>query len=265
MGLNVKRIFKGIRNVSRFPEVIRCARHTKDWPAISAAYLGFRSLSYPREWRTPDGDVMTLRDFHNLTTAWIIFNRLEYHVDPSCRSIIDAGANVGTFTLYAARRAPDSKILAVEPFPETRAQCVEHIEKNGLADRVVIRPWALGKADGRGFMNEDDGTPSSSRGVIETNSATGRVVETVSLETLLERENLKHVDLLKIDIEGSEHDVFLSASDETLRKIDRIAMEYHPNASKSILFDRLIRGGFRVDKDVSDHPDGGVAHFSRVK
>lgn len=252
-----------LRNVGRLPEVWRCLRQSDDGPALIAAYLGLRALPYPYEFRTPFGDAMTLTTPHDLVTAWVLFYRREYQVDPSCRIVVDAGANIGTFSLLAARVAPESRILALEPFPDTRRRLEAHIARNGLGDRVRCLPWALGKSDGTRRM-DDSAVPDQSRGLFGEGTADqGVAVEAVRLETFWEREGLDRVDLLKMDIEGSEHEVIHSTPPEVLRRARAIALEYHNNAPKAPLFARLREAGFRLVRDVPDPhgPDGGVAHF----
>jgi FkbM family methyltransferase len=240
-------------------------RQSVGWGALIGGYLGFWPLNYPREFRTRRGDVLTLEDFHDLVTAWIIFFRREYEVDASCRLIVDAGANIGTFSLFAAREAAGARIVALEPFPVTRARLENHMTRNALSQRVVCRPWALGRADAARRMDSSGG-PSQSRGLCEEGAATeGVPVEAVTLATLWEREQLDQVDLLKMDIEGGEHEVIPATPPEVLRRAAAIAMEYHPNGSKEALFSRLLDAGFTLAHDAPNGLNSGVAHFRRTK
>lgn len=238
-------------------------RQSVGWGALIGGYLGFWPLKYPREFRTRRGDVLTLEDFHDLVTAWIIFFRREYEVDSSCRLIVDAGANIGAFTLFAAREAAGARIIALEPFPVTRARLERHVARNDLVERVVCRPWALGRADAARRM-DDSGGPSQSRGLCGEETANrGVPVEAVTLATLWEREGLDQVDLLKMDIEGGEHEVIPATPPEVLRRAAALAMEYHPNGAKAALFSRLRDAGFSLTHDAPNGLNSGVAHFRR--
>lgn len=208
---------------------------------------------------------MILETFHDLITFWIIFFRKEYMVDNANKIIIDAGANIGTFSLFAARAAPDAQIVALEPFPATRARLEFHVKRNGLANRVECRPWALAGSESRRFMAGGN-APSQSRGLADAGECEeGVVVEAVTLELLLDRTGLQFVDLLKMDIEGAEYEVFLSTPDKVLHRFRAIALEYHPNGLKRVLFDRLLAAGFHLVRDKENRcgSDGGVAHFRR--
>jgi FkbM family methyltransferase len=246
------------------PEIARSVAVSPDWIRLAAAYLGLGSLSYPYEFRTRDSDVVVLEDICDLVTVWIIYCRNEYTVRPDDAVIIDAGANIGVFTLYAARRAPAARIVSVEPFPETHARLTETIARNKLRDRVVTREWALARHDARRTMVDGHGI-SQSRGMLPVGAAGGRAVDAVSLDTLLDREGLRKVDLLKMDIEAGEHEVFAGASTEALRRIRRIALEYHPGGSKERLFERIREAGFEVLRDVDMNNGSGVAEFQIVE
>jgi FkbM family methyltransferase len=258
------RPLRSLRHLSRAGELGRSVRRSPDWAALIAGYLGLRALRYPRVFRTRAGDSLVLADFHDLVTAWIIFFRDEYEIDPSCRTIVDAGANIGAFSLRAAREAPAARIIALEPFPATWSRLREHIGRNHLEGRVACRPWALGGSDAVRRMDDAGDGPSQSRGLLGGDHAGGGVpVEAVTLATLLRREQLDRVDLLKMDIEGSEHEVLAATPPEVLRRVGSIALEYHPVAPKAALFARLLDAGFALVRDVPIAPDTGVAHFDR--
>jgi hypothetical protein len=73
-------------------------------------------------------------------------------------------------------------------------------------------------------------------------------VEIVALEQIFEELDLKHVDMAKMDCEGGEVEAILQASDQTLRRIKHLSLEYHyPGdiSNDGIFFDRLVRAGFR--------------------
>jgi FkbM family methyltransferase len=262
--MNVDRALRGLRHVRRIGEVASCVHGSPEWWSLVPGYLGLAGLTYPRTFSTRTGASLRLETFHDLVTAWIIFFRREYRVDPKARFIVDAGANIGAFSLYAALHARDARVLALEPFPSTAARLRSTIETNGLASRVSMRPWALSGADGTKRMLDGDG-PSQSRGTMDDGASDGLAVEGVSLATLFEREKIERVDLLKMDIEGAEHDVLMSAPTEILQRVGTLALEYHPNASKEPLFRALRGAGFDLMHDSHDSPNSGVAEFRQTR
>jgi len=262
--MRVSRPLRALRHAARAPELLRCVRGSADWGVLSAGYLGIRPLRYPHEFRTRNGDMLTLESFHDLVTAWIIFFRREYDVEPSCQTIIDVGANIGAFSLFAARVAVAARIIALEPFPATRERLEAHVAQNGLGDRIACRPWALGGADVPRRMDDSNG-PSQSRGLLGNDLPAGGVlVDAITLATLWARERIERADLLKMDIEGGEHEVIRATTPDVLRRARAIALEYHPNGSKATLFARIQNAGFALVRDVPNGRDSGVAHFRRT-
>jgi hypothetical protein len=81
----------------------------------------------------------------------------------------------------------------------------------------------------------------------------------------MDREQIAELDMLKMDVEGAEHEVFPATPTQVLRRIRHIGLEYHPNGSKSGLFALLTAAGFDLVQDAPTPlaPNSGVAHFCR--
>src|SRR5262249_47317322 len=137
--------------------------------------------------------------------------------------VLDIGANVGAFTLLAARAAPQGRICAVEPETGNFALLQQNVALN-RAQNVDLLQAAVGASEGRALVSSG-GILSST--VTDSGNA-GQTVPQVTLASLVAR--LGEVDLLKMDCEGAEFDIFFSTPLPVLRKIRRITMEYH-NAS----------------------------------
>ena len=73
---------------------------------------------------------------------------------------------------------------------------------------------------------------------------------------------LDHVELLKMDCEGAEYDILLSAGAETLAKLRDIRVEYH-GGRISELYEHLSRHGFRLTKWDPDDETIGRVWFGR--
>jgi len=232
----------------------------REWRRVALAYLGLRDPGYPFTVHFRNGDRVLLETYHDLVTVWVIFFRGEYRVDADCKVIVDAGANIGTFVLYAARKAPSATIHALEPFPSTRERLFETVNSNGIGHRVTVHSIGLSGADSTRFM-ADEG-PSQSRGT--TADGNGIAVATRTLAHFLEDTGLDRVDLLKIDIEGGEHEVMAATTPDTLRGVRRVALEYHPGGSSRTLFAKLAEAGFRCQHDERVAEDSGVADFVRT-
>lgn len=257
--MDLARLTRVVDHVDRAPELLTCRRLTSQWPVVSAAYLGLRQPSYPYLLRLRDGRSLLLDEPGDLVTAWVILFREEYRVDPGCQTILDVGANIGAFTLFAAQAAPAATIWAVEPFPATFQHLELTVARNALNPRVHCRELALAAESGQATMGGGD-LPSHKR-VLDPSGQVG--VETISLADFLAAEGIEQVDLLKIDVEGEEHPLLLNTPDEVLARVGALAMEYHPRAPKGPLFDRLVASGFRLEDDRPIGPACGIAHFRR--
>ncbi len=249
----------------RAPEVLASLRETTDAAALTLGYLGLRSPSYPFVVHFRSGERISVETHHDLVTLWIIFLRNEYRLPQTCSTIVDAGANIGAFSVYAARRAPRATIHALEPFPSTRERLVATLNQNDLTSRVKVYEVALANVTSEGSSRHmSNWGPSQSRGTIPEPVAGSVAVQVSTLEHFLDEANIDQVDFLKMDIEGAEHEVLHATSPAVMRRFREIALEYHPNGSADALFQKLSSCGFACKHDARVGPDSGVAHFTRV-
>lgn len=164
----------------------------------------------------------------------------------SMRAIVDIGAHVGTFTLWAALRAPRARILSVEPNPNTFAFLQRNIADNGLSGRVTAVNAAAGPAHGVGTLE----LVEHSLGTRLARNGGGSVTAQVeTIPDLLKRAGIDQIDFLKLDCEGTEYEIFDALDPETLRRFKAIACEYHPVPGRDVReIARLLRdSGFQVE------------------
>ena len=136
-------------------------------------------------------------------------------------TILDIGANVGLFTLYAHDAA--KRLVAVEPTPAH-----QHVFEQLTRDcgNVVLVKAALCDTDTQVefFISDENSTMNS----IVNKYGRSIMVEGLCLKSLLDKYSLDHVDFCKIDIEGSE---MRAITRETLGavfdRIDHIFIEVH--------------------------------------
>lgn len=137
--------------------------------------------------------------------------------------VVDVGAHMGFFTLKVANEV--KMVIAVEPDPANFRFLLQNVGFNKLTDKVILRNAALGKQDGRIFLDRTAYGFGRSR---STTKETPYSSEMRTLTGLLSESNLGIVSLIKIDTEGFELDV-LEGSVETLHqyKPDLIIAAYH--------------------------------------
>jgi FkbM family methyltransferase len=165
----------------------------------------------------------------------------------AARTILDVGANVGSFTIWAARRSPGARLVAIEPNPETFSLLEANIRENGLQDRVMAINAAVGLSAGLRsleFVAHSLGTRLARDGT------TGPTIRVQTLEGILVEAGLDYVDFLKMDCEGMEYVVLGGAGAEGLRAVRVIACEYHAVEGHDVNeLDELLRvSGFRVSR-----------------
>jgi FkbM family methyltransferase len=137
----------------------------------------------------------------------LVDHEYDFDVPFPVRTVIDAGANIGLASVYFANRFPAARIIAIEP----EAANFRMLVKNTRAyPNVTPIQAALWKCDGQLSI----GMPDSSTGAsgewafVVSERQSGQKVEALSLKTITTRFEMSFVDVLKIDIEGSEKEVF---------------------------------------------------------
>lgn len=134
--------------------------------------------------------------------------------------IVDAGGNIGTSAIYFARTFPEARIFVMEPQPDNFAL----LEKNCRPySNITPLNLALGARTGKISMAGD---PECAWGYTVSESPGAQQIDCVPLAKLMEKYSIPHIDLLKIDIEGSEREVFENSTD-WIDKVDTIAVELH--------------------------------------
>jgi FkbM family methyltransferase len=143
-------------------------------------------------------------------------------------TIVDLGANVGFFTLFAASRFPHCPIVSVEPYPSSAKALADNVRNNRLSNCQTLQV-AVSNARGTVTFGSTSPVPNPVNARI-TPGATidGRqyvACPTITLDDLMRDHVSGDVAFLKLDIEGAEYDVLYGASDAALARIKRIALE----------------------------------------
>ena len=148
----------------------------------------------------------------------------QFTIDPA-DVVIDIGAHIGSFSIWAARQAPNGRVYAFEPNDENHIFLVENKKLNNLTNLEIFN-FAVSDKDGEAsFFNSEH--LSMSHSFFETGAENTTTVRTVSLAGILEANKIDHVNYLKIDAEGAEYLIVLNAPPEVLSKVDKIFIEYH--------------------------------------
>jgi FkbM family methyltransferase len=242
-------------------------RLTNQWLPITLAYLRLRDLKYPYHLELRHMPPIFLKEAEDVRTFWQIFLHRCYNVKESDRRIIDAGANIGLFTLYASRQAKEAMIVGVEPFPETFERLSRLIRDNHLENRVKTLRCALGSSEGVRMMLKAGPAPSARKQVFHVRPGqAGFEIPTTTLSQIVRKVDAE-IDLLKMDIEGGEYEVILNTPHDDLRRIRRILLEYHGDVkpyTTEALFEHLSQAGFRFQSRVEDENKVGLVEMERL-
>jgi FkbM family methyltransferase len=208
--------------------------------------------------RESDSDFATLRSVIGKKEVWFPLKR-------SPAVIVDAGANVGYSAIAFANRWPHARIFALEPdgesfevlqenaAPYPKITCIRSAVWGISQPLTSLTPSSLSWA--RQF-----GTPDNDDQLSECD------VEGLTITELMARLELAGIDLLKVDIEGAEIEVFSGKDMTWLRQVDVIAIELHdrfrPNCrdvvetalrgwSQSVCgeYDMFVRNGVETSLD----------------
>jgi FkbM family methyltransferase len=119
-------------------------------------------------------------------------------------AVIDAGANIGLYTLLAAARVgPGGCVIACEPSPATMSMLRENVDRNKL-DWVQLREAALAEAPGRLPVHMlEPGSGSTSFAPADTTAGIDLEVEVTTVDEIAAGIS-KHISLVKVDVEGAE-------------------------------------------------------------
>ncbi len=196
---------------------------------------------------------------------------------PADACVVDAGANIGVFSLAALAVAPDATVLAFEPIPAVFAL----LERNaaGTAGRVVGMQCALGESEGdadftwypqlsilsgrhadgaadartvRAFLGHEAGAavPGAMLGdIAEARLHAERVrCPVTTLSAAIRQHGLRRIDLLKIDVEGDEAAVLAGLEDAHWPLVDRLLIEVAADAEgvPAALEAALTARGYRI-------------------
>jgi FkbM family methyltransferase len=132
---------------------------------------------------------------------------------------VDIGANIGAFSLLAAKHG--CKVYAVEPEPKNLEALKNNIDINNFNEQVLALPYGISNFKGTAIINDNGGDST-----IKDNHHIGTEVEIMDLDNLFSLYHIDKVNVLKIDVEGSEVEIILGASKETLNKCKYITIEF---------------------------------------
>jgi FkbM family methyltransferase len=196
----------------------------------------------------------------------------EWNFEVAPETIVDAGAYTGLSTAYFAMRYPGAKIIAIEPSGENFALLTRNVSKLKNVHAVNAALWSESGSvsltdpghDYWGLTVEESGAcadPAQAGSMVPASE-----VDALTISDLIDSYGVDRVNLLKLDIEGSEKEV-LSNAIPWIDRVDAISIELHdrfkPGCSRAFFgavadFPIELRRGEKILVMRSESPMGLV-------
>lgn len=139
--------------------------------------------------------------------------------------VIDIGAHIGIFSVYAAFKG--AKVFSYEPEDENFKLLNENVRMNKLEDRVKAFKLGVYKKPGAKKMYLHPNLAGHSTFYSLVKSDLCKKVKFTTLRDIITANKIRFCDFLKINCEGSEYEIIMNLPNSTFRKIGYIALEYH--------------------------------------
>lgn len=166
------------------------------------------------------------------------------------RVIIDIGAHIGDFCIYIAKKNPKATIYAFEPYRENYRLLFYNVKQNKVRKGVHVINKAVSSVSGNSqtlYITDGNGAIAS---LTSQNERKKEKVDTIKFNDFIREKNIRKIDFLKIDAEGSEYEILFSISNENFQKIRYIVLEVHNVKSLSYKPEDLLKflksKGFQV-------------------
>lgn len=159
-----------------------------------------------------------------------VYNPKEMKINPG-DLVVDIGANIGVFGLYASKNFA-SIVYEIEPLSENIPIIESNFNQNNFKNLKILNVAVSDKNGSDKLFTAD----LDSHGLLFDHNIQGgltrfKIVKTMTLENIIEKNKINHINFLKMDCEGSEGNIFKSTKSKTWKMIDKVAIEYHDNVS----------------------------------
>lgn len=199
---------------------------------VSISFLALKNLKYPIFLRSGTEDIGTV--VNNVIREE--YGHFSLAKEPEW--MIDAGAYIGDTAVYFLSRFPNLKLIALEPNPKSY-----EIAKLNLApygERCILLK--------KGLFSNDQVQYFSGIETAASIDSTGMEINCVTIASLVEQFSIPHIDILKMDIEGAEEDIFLANPVVWLKLTELLIIETHGLQIESLVSQVLKKNDFTMSR-----------------
>jgi FkbM family methyltransferase len=187
---------------------------------IKLEFIGFKKIYFKKYntslyYRPSTSDVKVFREI-------FLFHSLELPLS-DIHTIIDGGAHIGFSSLYFSKNFPEALIYSIEPDTENFNLLIKNTRH--YPSIITCRGAIWGHDTHLKINNPTDQTWAFQ--VSECPEESENSVVGYSLSSLMEIYSLEKIDLLKLDVEGSERQIFYDNYDYWIRRTANILIELH--------------------------------------
>ena len=261
-GRPVKRYVASVPLAHRYlRDAIVCCRLFRSPLSVLRAYVTRHPIQ-ARVIELRDGMKIFLSDDPlDVVTVFGLFVRGDYGTIPRGSRVIDIGANIGVFSLYAIHCGA-ALVHAYEPSGDSFECLRRNVEENALSDSIRIFHVAVGSGPER--MVRFPRKSSVFNAILPDGSSGDGPADDVRLETLATViGRLPEADIIKLDCEGEEEDILAACDSATLAQVGEIRLEYH-NFRGDAVCEVMRNHDFDVTHLWAPDAKGGIAWFRRA-
>ena len=163
-----------------------------------------------------------------------VFNQDEYNIRKMKFEdgdiVVDIGANVGSVSLYIAKKYPNVKIYSYEAHPINYKNLIRNIDKNNITN-IVAHNFAVSHSENEianiTLSPNNTGSSSIFKSSKTDNQNLNFNVETISLDTIISKNGIDKIKFLKLDCEGSEFDILENSEQIKTIEVVNMSVEIH--------------------------------------
>jgi FkbM family methyltransferase len=238
----------------------RCVRLFRRPHDVLAAYIR-RSGPASRRVELRDGLVMHLSgDSSDIVTVFLVFCRHDYGIVERGSVVVDIGANIGIFALYAAWCGA-TEVRAYEPSAESFACLERNIRDNNLGGVIHARRAAvMGRPSAPVLFPRGSSVFNAIQSDGQADAGAFDRVPVAALEDVVS--DLPRVDLMKLDCEGGEYDILLNAPRSLFDRVRAMKLEYHQGPQQDLM-KAIDAMGFKRRQFMDEGEGGGYLWLVR--